>query len=254
MSSTRPGPSGSEPREESERVRRRVWYTFIFIVLLAIVSVWIVLPSNDFDIGGFKAAHPVREGLDLQGGLQVVLQAKPVEGKTVDANTMNGVKTTLEKRVNGLGVSEPLLQTRGSNQIIVELPGVKDPQEAINTLQKTALLEIIDPQGQFLPPGTVVNTSLGSAADYLKNATPVASPLASPAATPGAMPIGSPVAGATPIATPVAGPQSTPPAANGPTYQTIISGADLRDAYPTTGSAGVGQVVGFELQGDGAKR
>jgi preprotein translocase subunit SecD len=235
-------------------VRRRVWFTFIFIVLLALVSVWVVLPSGDFDIGGFKAAHPVREGLDLQGGLQVVLQAKPVEGKTIDANTMSGVKTTLEKRVNGLGVSEPLLQTRGNNQIIVELPGVKDPQEAINILQRTALLEIIDPQGQYLAPGTIVNTSLGSAADYLSSATPIASPQASPLASPAATPVGTPRAGATPVASPVAGAQPPNPAANGPTYQTIISGADLRDAYPTTGSAGVGQVVGFELQGDGAKR
>jgi preprotein translocase subunit SecD len=145
----------------------------------------------------------------------------------------------LERRVNGLGVSEPFIQTRGDNQIIVELPGVADPQEAVRLLQQTALLEIIDPQGNYLPPGTVVNTTLGSAADRqaaLAGATPVASPVA-------ATPAASPLAG-----TPVPG--ETPP--SGPTYQTIISGSDLKTAYITTGNTGVEQVVGFELQDDAA--
>ena len=111
-------------------------------------------------------------------------------------------------------------------------------------LQQTALLEIIDPQGQYLPPGTLVNTSLGSAAERqaaIAGATPVqvASPLAAP-----------PVAG-TPIAgTPIAG--ETPP--SGPTYETIVSGSDLKTAYITTGNTGVNQVVGFELQGDAASK
>ena len=95
-------------------------------------------------------------------------------------NTLEGTRRTLERRVNGLGVSEPLIQTRGNDQIIVELPGVDDPQEAIGILQQTALLEIIDPLGQYLPPGTVVNTTLGPAEDALGGEAAV------PAATPGA--------------------------------------------------------------------
>ncbi|MFM8594111.1 MAG: protein translocase subunit SecD, partial [Chloroflexota bacterium] len=207
-------------------MRKRPWGTFAFVVVLAILASWVALPTNVLDVNGFKAGHPVREGLDLQGGLQVVLEAQPLAGKTLDNDTLEGTKSTLERRVNGLGVSEPLVQVRGDKQIIVELPGVSDPQEAVKVLQQTALLEIIDPQGQYLPPGTKVNTTLG------------------PATAPDAA---TSVAG-----TPVAG--GTDPTFDGPVYTTIVSGADLSKAYPTQGNGGLGNAVGFELQGDGASR
>ncbi|MBL8126399.1 MAG: protein translocase subunit SecD [Chloroflexia bacterium] len=221
-------------------MRSRTWITLVFIILLAIFATWVALPGSNYDIKGFRAAHPVREGLDLQGGLQVVLQANPVAGQTLDAETLEGTRQTLERRINALGVSEPLIQTRGSDQIIVELPGIRNPEDAIQIMQQTALLEIIDPQGRSLPPGTVVDTTLG-AADRGSDAA--------------ATPVGSPVAGS---ATPVAGAMATPVAESstptGPVYQTIISGADLKDAYATTGNTGIGQVVAFELQSDAAGR
>ncbi len=215
-------------------MRTRTSLTLIFIIVLGLMAGWVALPGSNFDIAGFRAAHPVREGLDLQGGLQVVLQAKPVAGQTLDGETLEGTRQTLERRVNGLGVSEPLIQTRGSDQIIIELPGIENPQDAIQILQQTALLEIIDPQGQYLPQGTLVNTTLGPAEDATGSSA--ATPAASPAAA------GS--------ATPVAGIQSP----SGPVYETIISGADLKDAYVTTGATGMNQVVGFELQGDASSK
>jgi preprotein translocase subunit SecD len=205
--------------------------TLVFIVVLALFAGWVSLPGSGYDIGGYRAAHPVRLGLDLQGGLQVVLQAQPVAGQTLDSGTLEGTRQTIERRVNALGVSEPLIQTRGSDQIIVELPGIDDPEEAVAVLQETALLEIIDPQGRFLPPGTIVNTTLGPADEA--QATPVAAP------------DGTPVS-----ATPVAGIQGP----MGPVYETIVSGDDLHDAYVTTGNTGMNQVVGFELQGNASTR
>jgi preprotein translocase subunit SecD len=225
-------------------LRNRTWLTLAFIIVLAIVSSWISFPGSAFDIKGFRASHPIHEGLDLQGGLQVVLQARPVAGQTIDKNTLEGTRRTLERRVNGLGVSEPLIQTRGNDQIIVELPGVEDPQEAVGILQQTALLEIVDPLGQYLPPGTVVNTTLGPAEDALGNEAP--EPAATPAATPMA---------ATPVATPVAAtavPSARTP--TGPVYETVISGAELKNAFVTTGNTGMDRVVAFELQGDAASR
>src|SRR5688572_29347469 len=145
--SNNPG-SRHRPAAPGDRgLRTRTWLTFGFIILLSIAATWVALPGSSFDIAGFRASHPIREGLDLQGGLQVVLEAQPVAGQTIDAETLEGTRQTLERRINGLGVSEPLIQTRGSNQIIIELPGVADPQEALNIMQETALLEIIDPQG-----------------------------------------------------------------------------------------------------------
>lgn len=216
-------------------MRSRPWYVLAFIGVLFLATGWLSLPGETFDIGGIKERHPIREGLDLQGGLQVVLEADPPAGVDVDGDTLQGTRDTIERRVNGLGVSEPLIQTRGDDQIVVELPGVDDPQRAVEILQETALLEIIDPQGQFLPEGTVVRTSLGDP-DTVDSATPSAG-------TPGATP------GATPAATPAA----ADPAATGPVYETIVSGADLEDAFRTTDQLGA-FVVGFRLQGDAADR
>lgn len=215
-------------------MRTRTWLTLGFIILLTIAAVWVAVPGSNYDVAGFRASHPIREGLDLQGGLQVVLEAQPVAGQTLDAETLEGTRQTLERRINGLGVSEPLIQTRGNNQIIIELPGVDDPQEAIAIMQETALLEIIDPQGMFLPEGMVVNTSLGPASGT------AATLVASPQATPGTGAVGTPVAEA--------------PPADGPVFETIVSGADLADAYVSTGATGMNQVVAFELQGDAASR
>ena len=219
-------------------MRLRSWQALIVIILVTIFAVWVDLPGTTLDVGGFKADHPVREGLDLQGGLQVVLEARPVAGQTVDSGTLEGTRQTLERRVNALGVGEPLIQTRGNNQIIIELPGISDPQAAVEVLQETALLEIIDTQGQFLPEGMIVNTTLGPAEELTAAASPVASPLASPGA-------------GTPAASPVA---AAPAAPEGPVYETIISGADLADAFPTTGQTGIEPAVAFQLQGDAADR
>src|SRR5680860_1323092 len=172
------------------------WYTFAVIVLLTTIAGWVALPGESLDVGGFKADHPVRQGLDLQGGVQVTLQAQPAAGQTVVSGVMNGTRDTIERRVNGLGVSEPVVQTRGNNQIIVELPGVEDPDEAVDVVRQTALLEIIDPLGQSLPPGTIVRTSLDPEEVETDSASPVAvvdgSPVASPAGSPVATPEPSP--------------------------------------------------------------
>jgi preprotein translocase subunit SecD len=233
-------------------VRIRPWQALIMILIVTAVAGWISLPGDSLDLANIRSDHPVQQGLDLQGGLQVVLQADPPEGVTVNSSTMQGVRDTVERRVNGLGVSEPVIQTRGDNQIIVELPGLTDVESAINVLRTTALLEIIDTNGSYLPPGTFVNTTLGPASESSSGMSPT--PLATPAASPQASPQASPVAGtaATTEASPVA--EVTPePTATGPTYTTVISGSELSDAFPTTNSLGQ-LVVGFRLNGSAADK
>jgi preprotein translocase subunit SecD len=218
------------------------WYTFAFIVVLTALAGWVVLPGDTLDAGGYKADHPIQQGLDLQGGVQVTLEARPSAGQDVDSGVMSGTRDTIERRVNGLGVSEPVVQTLGDNQIIVELPGVEDPDEAIEVVQQTALLEIIDPQGQELLPGTTVRTTLDPTVETASEATPVTSPASSPNASPEASPVASPAATA-----------ESSPTPTGTIYETIISGSDLTDAYRATGQFGV-PVVGFELSGEAADR
>ncbi|HYI25987.1 MAG TPA: protein translocase subunit SecD [Thermomicrobiales bacterium] len=193
----------------------------LLIAVVTIAATWVVLPGTTLDAGGWKADHPVREGLDLQGGLQVTLEARPPGGGSVDSGTLEGTRNTIERRINGLGVTEPLIQTRGNDQIVVELPGIENPDQAIEVLKETALLEVISTNGVTLPAGTLVNTSLGSVSS---DATPTL-------ATPGAE----------------SAPAQPTPDPNSPTYETIISGSDISDAYvgrdPQTGQP----LVVFEL-------
>lgn len=81
-------------------------------------------------------------GLDLQGGSQLTLQVKPTqEVKQITAQDLEAVKKVLENRINGLGVSEAVVQTVGNNQMLVQLPGVSDPEQAERVLGGTAQLD-----------------------------------------------------------------------------------------------------------------
>jgi preprotein translocase subunit SecD len=85
---------------------------------------------------------PIQLGLDLQGGAQLTIQVKTTEEiKQITSQELEAVLSVVENRVNGLGVSEPVVQTVGSDQILVQLPGVNDPQEAERVLGGTAQLD-----------------------------------------------------------------------------------------------------------------
>jgi preprotein translocase subunit SecD len=85
---------------------------------------------------------PMRLGLDLQGGSQMTIEAKPTKDfPQITASSLEDIKKVIENRVNGLGVSEPLVQTLGNRQILVQLPGVSDPKEAEKVLGGTAQMD-----------------------------------------------------------------------------------------------------------------
>ncbi|MDQ4091632.1 MAG: protein translocase subunit SecD, partial [Actinomycetota bacterium] len=94
--------------------------------------------------------RPARLGLDLQGGTQIVLEARDAPGRKVDSDTLNRTLEVLRRRVDQLGVAEPSLQRSGDRRIIVELPGVADPEEAVEVIGKTAELTFhpVLPAGQ----------------------------------------------------------------------------------------------------------
>jgi preprotein translocase subunit SecD len=226
-------------------VRIKPGFALILIVLLTLGAVWVDLPDGVLDPFNWKGDRiSVHQGLDLQGGLQVILQAQPPAGQSVSRDALLGTRDTIERRVNALGVSEPLIQTRGDDQIVVELPGIEDPEAAVNILKETALLEIINPNGQYLPEGMLVNTSLGPA-ESVGTGSPAATPGATPDATPEATPGAEGAAGTEAEAT---------PEPTGPVYETIITGADLKDAYPTTDPQTGVLVVGFELKPEAAQK
>jgi protein-export membrane protein SecD len=134
------------------------------IVLLIAAVVWVDLPSNPglhIDLGPIHIHRDisVHQGLDLQGGLQVLLEADVPAHEQVDPDDITAARVIVQNRVNGLGVVEPLVQKAGERRIIVELPGVEDPEQAISTLRETGLLEFIDAGYTFLAPGTSVRTT-----------------------------------------------------------------------------------------------
>jgi SecD/SecF fusion protein len=84
--------------------------------------------------------RPVQLGLDLRGGTQIVLEAQDTDRQQVDDDTASRTLEVLRRRVDALGVSEPTLQRSGARRIIVELPGVADPDEAVRVIGRTAQL------------------------------------------------------------------------------------------------------------------
>ncbi len=99
-------------------------------------------------------ANSIRQGLDLQGGTHVVLEAEDTDIAKVDNDAMQRVVSIMEKRVNELGLAEPLIQREGERRVIIELPGIKDPDAAIRTIGKTAMLEFKDEDGNTVLTGS----------------------------------------------------------------------------------------------------
>jgi SecD/SecF fusion protein len=90
--------------------------------------------------GWLAVTRPARLGLDLRGGTQIVLEAKDSPDRRVDGDTVARTLEVLRRRVDQLGVAEPTLQRSGERRVIVELPGVYDPKEAVEVIGRTAQL------------------------------------------------------------------------------------------------------------------
>ena len=125
------------------------------VVVVAIVISFVLLVK--------PLALSVKQGLDLQGGTHVVLQAKDTDVAKVDDDALNRAVQIIERRVNELGLTEPVIQREGKDRIIVELPGVKDPEQAIAMLGRTALLEFKDMSGKTVLTGKDLKDSRASA-------------------------------------------------------------------------------------------
>ena len=108
------------------------------ILILSVLAAIVTFSNRVPLLGDTKA----RLGLDIVGGLRVVLRAKKEEfkGKWTNDN-LEAVRRILENRVNGTGVSEPVIITKPDDQVIVELPGLKNKDEVLNILKSTASLQ-----------------------------------------------------------------------------------------------------------------
>ncbi|HET7010898.1 MAG TPA: protein translocase subunit SecD [Anaerolineales bacterium] len=210
----------------SDRYRRLLIVTLLVIA----AAVWIDLPNNPgIHVAGIDRDLEIVRGLDLQGGLRVLLEADLPAETEVTSEQMQAARDIVENRVNALGLSEPLIQVAGSRRILVELPGVEDPQQAIDTIRETGLLEFVDFSGLSATEilaleGQAIQTDFGR-------------PATAPQTTPTVEAIPSALA--------------PTPTAEAPVFHTVMTGAELKTAVAARNQAGQ-YVVEFSLTDTGS--
>ncbi|NTU74991.1 MAG: protein translocase subunit SecD [Anaerolineaceae bacterium] len=204
----------------------RRYVNLILILAILAVAIWIDLPSNPgIKIGTFERTLKPVLGLDLRGGMQVLL--RPPEGTVFDQQALQDATLILENRSNGLGVSEVLFQVAGGEYILGEFPGVTDTDQVLKVLKQTGQLEFVDLGETYLPAGTNVISQECKPGETLQ-----------PTAVP----------------TPAAGAETTPVAADAPQgpFCKLMTGKELKSVEVTTSQ--IGEIgVSFTLSENGTK-
>jgi protein-export membrane protein SecD len=243
------------------------------ILVLTLAAVYVVWPNSPgIHIGPLDQDFGINLGLDLQGGLQVLLEADLPPDEVLEPGALNVAGQIIDNRVNALGVVEPLVQTQGDRRIIVELPGIQDPETAIATLKETGLLEFIDAGQTYLAPGTRVQTTYpllesqgAQTHQVVSEPTPTAEVSPSPTVTT-SLEIEPPAGAGTPSEPTVAVPTPTPVSeldtgaagpGDGPTitdrvFATVLTGAHLNSAIVQRDEQTGQFMIAFELNEAGA--
>ncbi len=120
----------STKKSRKSTVRRNIWLLVLSAVLV-VGSIFMFTPPSE----------RINQGLDIQGGLSVVLTAKSTDGQGISAEDLEKSRAIIESRVNALGASEATVQVQGTDQILVQIPGMSDTEDALATIGKTGKLE-----------------------------------------------------------------------------------------------------------------
>jgi preprotein translocase subunit SecD len=224
--------------------QRNNWL-LVLILLLAAAVIWIDLPNNPgIHVGSINRSLETSLGLDLRGGLQVLLEADVPATTNIDAQSLQDVRQILENRANGLGVSEVTFQTAGSRRLVGEFPGLTNTDQVLAVLKQTGQLEFVDFGSNPLPVGTVIKTDLNANGETV-SATPVTT--ATPSSSPTAEATSTAANTTTPNAT-----TATPTTAPVTIYHTVMTGSQLKEVGVTTGTVS-GYEISFVLQDTGKK-
>ncbi len=161
---------------ELPRMIRNLTNRIIIIVLILALALWIDLspeitvinPVNNETL--FARNVEPRLGLDLQGGLQVLLEADIPADQDVEGDAMEIARDIVQQRTDALGVNENVIQIAGDRRIVGEFPGLEDTESVLSTIQQTGLMEFVD-TGDYSPElGTILAT------DYSPSGEPVEVP------------------------------------------------------------------------------
>lgn len=242
------------------------------IIIMVAIAIYIVIPNspgihiNALGIN-IDRSFNTHLGLDLVGGVQALLEADLPSTTSVTSSDMNTARQIVENRVNGLGVSEAVVQLAGERRILVELPGETDPQKALATIQQTGLLEFVDmsslsTQEAFALTGSTIRTDFGVSGQGSQTApsptqaitsTNTTTPTQSITTTTPASITGTQSVTSTTTVTGTNTVTATQAAQTGPIFHTIMTGAALSNVAvqvnPTSGQ----YEVSFELKSDAAK-
>jgi preprotein translocase subunit SecD len=122
-------------------------YKTAFIVLILGAAIVILL------------TYPFRFGLDIRGGIRVTLQCQKVQGVEITDDAVRRTIEVIRNRIDQLGVTEPSIYKEGTDKIVVELPGIKDPEKALEIIGQTALLEFKDEKGNTILTGSALKNA-----------------------------------------------------------------------------------------------
>src|SRR5919202_1761791 len=125
---------------------RRTYLILVGLLVLALAGV------AALGVPGSPIHKKVTLGLDLQGGLEVVLKAVPPKGYHLKPSDLDRSVSIMRQRVDKLGVAEPIITKQGKDQIVIELAGVHDPARAAAIIGKTAQLELYDLETSVVAP------------------------------------------------------------------------------------------------------
>jgi SecD/SecF fusion protein len=148
-----------------------------YFLISAVLAAALVLVGL-FAIPGSPLQQNPTLGLDLQGGLEVVLKAKPPENKPnykITGADLDRSVSIMRDRIDKIGVSEPEIRKQGSDQIVIQLAGVTDPEEAAKLIGKTAQLQFYDLEADIAPPSKAANGQIQPLASLYSLLAPVQS-------------------------------------------------------------------------------
>jgi preprotein translocase subunit SecD len=212
---------------------QRSYYLLIVIAVVLALAIYIVIPNSPgIHAGVINKDFITRLGLDLVGGVQALMEADLPANTPIEAGAMDAATSIVENRVNGLGLTEAVVQKAGERRIVVELPGETDPERALATIQQTGLLEFVDmsniSQGEaFNLVNTQIKTDFGQSSEQPTTPVQPTAPITSTQSLTATVPVSQ-------------------------TFHTIMTGADLKTVNVTTSQTGQYEVA-FTLSSNGAK-
>jgi len=205
---------------------RNLTNRIVMIVIVLALALWVDLSDKITIINPFSDTslfeHDVkpRLGLDLQGGMQVLLEADLPADTKIESESMNIARDIVQQRTDALGVNENIIQVAGERRIVGEFPGLEDSDSVLAIIQQTGLLEFVD-TGDYSPdPGIALKTDFA--------------------------------AGSSEVPTPTPGPEDFgAPAPEDVIYHTIMTGSDLESVGVGRGTLG-DYTIDFVLSSEGA--